>query len=119
MGRVRTDLAVTVFLSAPDTYAGGELVVDTGNGIRSFRLAAGDAVVYPASTVHHVACVTHGVRLVAALWVQSLMRDPAQREILYDLARTMGACNDTVCGGRLRRSYWNLVRMWAETPHGS
>ena len=115
MGRVRTDVAVTLFLSARDAYVGGELVVDTGGGIRSYRLEAGDAIVYPASTVHHVARVTRGVRLVAALWVQSLIRSPLQREILADLGRAMRACDDTVCGGRLRRSYWNLVRMWADT----
>jgi PKHD-type hydroxylase len=119
MGRVRTDIAVTVFLSEPDTYAGGELVIDTGNGIRSYRSGAGDAIAYPASTVHHVARVTRGVRLVAALWVQSLIRDPARREILYDLASAMEACDDTACGGRLRRSYWNLLRMWAEPATGS
>src|SRR5260370_4435766 len=124
MGRVRTDIALTLFLSPRHSYEGGELVVDTRNGIRSYRLEAGDAIAYPASTVHHVARVTRGVRLAAVLWVQSLIRDPWKRRILYDLGRSMYACDDTVCGGRLRRSYWNLLRMWAEAagdsePHQS
>src|SRR5207302_1943505 len=65
MGGHRNDVSVTVFLSGTDTYEGGELVVDTGNGYRSYRLPAGDAVAYPSSTLHHVAPVTRGVRLAA------------------------------------------------------
>jgi PKHD-type hydroxylase len=115
MGGVRTDVAVTVFLSERDSYEGGELVIDTGIGSRSYRLEAGYAIAYPANTVHHVARVTRGVRLVAALWVQSLIRDPVKRQILYDLGRSMQGLDGTICAARLRKSYWNLVRMWAET----
>jgi len=118
MGGIRTDVAITLFLAEKDSYDGGELVVDTGNGIRSYRLEAGDAVAYPATTVHHVAQVTRGVRLVAALWVQSLIRNPAQRDILYDLGLSMRSFGDSSCGPRLIQSYWNLVRLWAETCPG-
>jgi len=114
MGRVRTDVALTLFLSVQDSYEGGELVVDTGNGMRSYRLQAGDAIAYPASTAHHVARVTRGVRLAAVLWVQSLVRDPLQRALLRQLGQAMEAFGGTVCGNRLRRSYWNLMRLWAD-----
>lgn len=114
MGRVRTDVALTIFLSMQDSYEGGELVVDTGNGLRSYRLQAGDAIAYPASTVHHVSRVTRGVRLAAVLWVQSLVRDPLQRALLCEVEQAMEAFGATVCGNRLRRSYWNLMRLWAE-----
>lgn len=115
MGGIRTDVALTVFLSERDAYDGGELVVDSGNGMRRYRLDAGDAIAYPASTVHHVAQVTRGARLVAVLWVQSLVRDALQREILYDLGLSMRSLEDSSCGPRLSRSYWNLLRLWAET----
>jgi PKHD-type hydroxylase len=115
MGGIRTDVALTLFLSERDTYDGGDLVVDTGNGIRCYRLDAGDAIAYPASTVHHVAQVARGARLAAVLWVQSLIRDPRQREILYDLGISMQSLQGSSCGPRLSRSYWNLVRLWAET----
>ena len=115
MSGVRTDLAVTLFLSEKDEYDGGDLVVDTGYGVRTYRLDAGDAVVYPASMVHRVDMVTRGTRLVAALWVQSLVRNPIQRQILYDLGLSMRDLEHTSCGPRLRRSYWNLVRLWSET----
>src|SRR5829696_8507357 len=74
---MRTDVAVTVFLSDPQSYDGGELVIDTDSGIQRCKGAAGDCVVYPASTFHRVESVTRGVRLAAFLWVQSLVRDPA------------------------------------------
>jgi PKHD-type hydroxylase len=119
MGGLRTDVAVTVFLSERDTYDGGELVVDTGNGIRVFALEAGDAIAYPASTIHHVECVTRGARLAAVLWVQSAVRDPRKREVLYNLALAMNNLADTACGPRLNRSYWNLLRLWAETSPGA
>ena len=119
MGGLRTDVAVTVFLSDRDTYDGGELVVDTGNGIRMFALEPGDAIGYPASTVHHVARVTRGARLAAVLWVQSAVRDYRKREVLYNLALAMNSLADTACGPRLNRSYWNLLRLWAETSPGA
>jgi PKHD-type hydroxylase len=115
MGACRTDLAMTVFLSDLDRYDGGDLVVDTGNGERRYRLPAGDAILYPASTLHSVAPVTAGTRLVAVTWVQSLVRDPLGREILTDLALSAARLSATPYGPRLRRSYHNLLRLWAET----
>jgi PKHD-type hydroxylase len=114
MGGIRTDVALTLFLSEPESYAGGELVVNTGNGLRRFRLNAGDAIAYPASTIHQVAPVTRGTRLAAVCWVQSLVRDPLRRQILKDLGLAMRNFADSACGPRLTRSYWNLLRLWAE-----
>jgi PKHD-type hydroxylase len=112
----RSDVSMTVFLNEPETYEGGELVIDTGNGERRYRLAAGDAIAYPSSTLHRVACVTRGTRLAAVLWVQSRVRDPAKREILYDLGSTMRSVSlmEGPYGDRLRQSYWNLIRLWAD-----
>jgi PKHD-type hydroxylase len=95
---VRADLAVTVFLSEPSEYAGGELVIRTRTGEQSVKLPAGHAVVYPADTLHRVAKVTRGERLVAVTWVQSHVRDPQLRESLVDLdavARRSGAAAPT------------------------
>lgn len=114
MGGIRTDVALTLFLNDLETYDGGALVVDTGNGVRSYRLQAGDAIAYPASMIHHVARVTRGERLAAVTWIQSGVRNVAQREILLDLAMAAHNLSDTACGPRLLRSYWNLQRQWAE-----
>jgi PKHD-type hydroxylase len=114
MDSYRTDIALTVFLSDLDSYGGGELVIETGNGERRYRLAAGDAVVYPASTLHCVAPVVFGTRLVAVSWVQSLVRDPLKRQVLYDLGCSVASLSDSAFGARLRRSYQNLLRLWAE-----
>ena len=115
MGSIRADVAMTLFLSDANTYDGGELVVDSELGVRQYRLPAGDAIVYPASTIHHINKVTRGARLVCVLWIQSLVRHPAQRQILFDLGRLTLTLGETSCGPRLHRSYWNLLRMWAET----
>lgn len=115
---MRTDIATTVFLSAKDDYDGGELVSETGLGEQGFKGDAGDCVIYPATTFHRVAEVTRGTRMVAAFWIQSLVRDPAKREILYDLGCSQFYLD--VMGGagpyteRIRRSYNNLLRLWAE-----
>lgn len=83
----RTDLSFTVFLTDPDEYEGGELTIQTPYSEQQTKLKAGDAVLYPSGSLHRVAEVTSGVRMVAVGWVQSMVRDPAQRELLYDLAR--------------------------------
>lgn len=115
MDGCRADVATTVFLGDPESYDGGELVVDTGAGERAFKLPAGDAIVYPATTLHRVAAVSRGVRLVAITWTQSLVRDAAKRKILFDLARAVDDFPDGPCARGLRRGYQNLLRLWAET----
>lgn len=107
---LRTDLAVTVFLSAPESYEGGALVV----GDSALRLAAGDAVVYPASTIHRVAKVTRGTRLAAVCWVQSLVRDEGQRDILLSLQGVASGVDNPAAALALSRIRQNLLRMWLE-----
>ncbi|MEJ2686389.1 MAG: Fe2+-dependent dioxygenase [Gammaproteobacteria bacterium] len=116
--RYRSDISITVFLSPLDSYDGGELVIQTAFGERRVKLPAGDAILYPSSSVHRVAEVTRGERLVAVTWVQSLVRDPARRELLYDLsiARDKLLENHPEADEtrRVHSAYVNLVRMWAE-----
>jgi PKHD-type hydroxylase len=83
---IRTDLSVTLFLSDPETYDGGELVIDSDAGPKAFKLRAGDAVVYATFALHEVKEVTRGERLAAVTWCQSLVRDPQMRRVLFDLA---------------------------------
>jgi PKHD-type hydroxylase len=116
--RYRSDVSVTVFLNGLEEYDGGDLVVRTPFGFQSVRLAAGDAVLYPSSSLHRVTEVTRGERMVAVTWLQSLVRDPARRELLYDLGvtreRLLRTKPDDEDTARIDRSYVNLVRMWAE-----
>lgn len=117
--RYRSDVSFTVFLSGPDEYDGGELVVKASFGTQTLKLPAGDAVVYPSSSLHRVAPVDRGERLVAVGWAQSLVRDPGRRELLYelDMARhaLMNATPDAQVTAHVDNVYANLVRMWAET----
>ncbi|MGH8125972.1 MAG: Fe2+-dependent dioxygenase [Rhodanobacteraceae bacterium] len=116
---LRTDIALTLFLSSPDSYVGGELVTDSGGGIgHKFKEKAGSAITYPANTLHHVAPVTQGTRDDAILWVQSLVRDPLERELLWDLEQAeqdiyrregRNAAFDAI-----NRAHKNLLRRWAE-----
>ncbi|WPL16140.1 PKHD-type hydroxylase [Thiorhodovibrio winogradskyi] len=116
--RFRTDLSLTVFLNPPESYAGGELTIRTSFGERAIKLAAGDAVLYPSSSLHWVAPVTRGERLVVLTWIQSYVRDPAQRELLYELNQAREQLlKDAPEAGHtayVDRSYNNLLRMWAE-----
>lgn len=116
---LRTDVSATLFLSAPDDYDGGELVVMDMYGAHEVKLAAGDLVVYPSSSVHKVEPVTRGERICSFFWVQSMVRDDARRAMLLDLDQTiqrlrtrLGDCDDTVA---LTSHYHNLLRQWAET----
>ena len=114
----RSDVAVTVFLSAPEAYDGGELVVRGAFGEQSIKLAAGDAVIYPASSIHRVNPVTRGERLVAVTWVQSAVRDPARRELLHGLNAAREALLRDAPGAehtaQVDAAYLNLIRMWSE-----
>ena len=117
-GQVRSDVAVTVFLSAPETYDGGEVLVQGGGEEARVKLARGHAMVYDAGFFHRVMPVARGVRLSAVTWVQSLVKDPSQREMLLDLdrvARRLSSSGPDSDEARLTvKSYGNLFRMWAE-----
>ena len=114
----RSDIAVTVFLSEPDSYQGGDLVVQTSFGEQAIKYSAGDAVLYPASTRHRVDPVRGGTRLVAVTWVQSMVRDPQRREIIYQLyqarERLLSESPDSSVTTQVDSAYVNLVRMWSE-----
>ncbi len=118
MGGMRTDLSVTVFLSDPEDYDGGELVIESAAGEQDVKLAAGDAVVYPTTFLHRVAPVTKGERLAAVTWVRSLVRDSAKREMLFDLETARHALFERL--GKtpeldlLAKTQSNLLRRWAE-----
>ena len=116
--RFRTDVSMTIFLNRPESYDGGELCVRTSFGEKRIKLPAGDAVIYPSSSLHHVAPVSRGERLVALTWIQSYVRDPAQRELLYELnlarERLLKEAPEEETTGYVDRSYANLLRMWAE-----
>jgi len=118
-GRYRSDVSTTVFLSEPDEYEGGELVVRTPFGDQRVKLPAGHAVVYPSSSLHHVAEVSRGERLVAVTWAQSMVRDPARRELLFELnqarERLLKHRPEEPETKQVDVAYVNLVRMWAET----
>lgn len=118
MNGVRTDLSFTVFLEAPEAYDGGELVIEGNDGEQAVKLAAGAAVVYPSTSLHRVAQVTRGERLVVVGWVRSLIRRGDQREILFDLdqliARQREGGGDRDMIDRLMKTKANLLRMWLE-----
>ncbi len=114
----RTDIAITIFLNEPTAYDGGELAVRTAFGEQTVKLPAGDAVMYPATSLHRVAPVTRGERLVAVTWVQSLVRDAARRELLYalHLAREalLARAPTAEETARVNFAYVNLIRMWGD-----
>ncbi len=117
--QVRSDIACTVFLAEPDSYTGGELIVDDTYGEHTVKLPAGDAIVYPASSLHRVEPVTRGARLAAFFWIQSLVRDAARRRTLLQLdeaIRTLAMTRaDHTAIHQLTGVYHNLLRQWAET----
>ncbi|KQM67463.1 PKHD-type hydroxylase [Sphingomonas sp. Leaf17] len=117
--RMRSDLSATLFLSDPDSYDGGELVVEDLYGPQSVKLPAGHMVLYPASSLHRVTPVTRGVRVASFFWIQSMVRDDAARRILFDLdsgvqavAAMSGQGDPAVV--RLTGVYHNLLRRWAD-----
>lgn len=117
--RVRTDISCTLFLSDPADYDGGELVIDTSFGEQRVKLAAGDLVVYPGTSVHRVEPVTRGARLAAFFWIESMVRGDEQRRLLYDMDMSLMALRsergETPELVQLTGTYHNLLRMWADT----
>ena len=117
-GQLRSDISCTLFLSDPDDYDGGELIVSDTYGEHEVKLPAGDAVIYPSSSLHRVQPVTRGARLAAFFWVQSLVRDDGRRRLLFQLDASIqrltgtGADQDAVL--QLTGIYHNLLRQWAE-----
>ena len=118
MEKFRTDVSITVFLSDPEDYDGGELIISTSFGEKAVKLPAGSAVIYPSSSIHRVAEITRGERLAAIVWLQSMVRNPAQRELLFELdqARNTLLANkpDSPETKQVDQSYVNLLRMWSE-----
>ncbi len=117
--RIRTDLSATLFLTDPGDYDGGELVVEDTYGLHEVKLAAGDLILYPASSLHRVRPVTRGARTASFFWVQSLVREDARRALLFDmdlaiqcLAESAGQDEPAIVS--LTGAYHNLLRMWAE-----
>ncbi len=115
--RVRSDIAVTVFLSRPEAYDGGDLVIEGVSGVQRVKLGAGSAVVYPATSLHCVEPVTRGTRQAAVFWVESMVRDEGRRRILFDLDVAINQLKQRSADWpeitRLTSCYHNLMRMWA------
>ena len=116
--RLRTDISATLFLSAPEDYDGGELTVEDVYGAHTVKLPAGDMVVYPATSLHHVKPVTRGVRLASFFWVQSMVRDDGMRALLFDLDMAINKVHQTLINDNavieLTNCYHNLLRRFAE-----
>lgn len=118
---VRTDISCTLFLSDPTSYDGGELVVQDTFGEQSLKFQAGDLLMYPGTSVHRVEPVTRGVRLASFFWIESMVRDDAQRRLLFDMdmailsfrQQASSAQNDSQEIVKLTGCYHNLLRMWA------
>lgn len=113
--RIRTDVSATLFLSAPEDYDGGELIIDGTYGTKGIKLPAGDLILYPATSLHRVTPVTRGARLASFFWVQSLVKDAAERAMLFELDRSIAelglpANHPSVL--RLTGLYHNLIRKW-------
>jgi PKHD-type hydroxylase len=117
-GRIRTDLSATLFLSAPEEYDGGELMIDDTYGAHKVKLSRGDMILYPATSLHRVAPVTRGTRFAAFFWVQSMVRDDTCRTLLFDMdqaiIRVAQKLPDDPAVTNLTAGYHNLLRMWAD-----
>jgi PKHD-type hydroxylase len=116
--RLRTDLSATLFLNNPEEYDGGELVVEDVFGVHQVKLPAGHMILYPASSLHHVSPVTRGVRLGSFFWIQSLVRDDADRTLLFDLDMAIQRLREDSpnlpAEVQLTNVYHNLLRRWAD-----
>jgi PKHD-type hydroxylase len=117
--RIRTDLSVTLFLAEPEEYDGGELVVEDKYGTHEVKLPAGDLVLYPSTSLHHVKAITRGARVASFFWLQSMIRGDSERTLLFDLDQTIQELSsekgveDPACV-RLTGIYHNLIRLWAD-----
>jgi len=118
MGGLRSDVSFTLFLSPPESYDGGELVLDSTAGEQGFKLAAGALVLYPSTTLHRVETVNRGSRAAIVGWAQSLVRDAQRRELLFDLETARRAmfeqAGKTAAFDLVSKSLANLIRQWAE-----
>ncbi len=116
--RIRTDISATLFFARPEDYDGGELIVEDTYGFHGVKLPAGHMVIYPASSLHHVKPVTRGARIASFFWIQSMVRDDAERTLLFDLDSAIQHVNqstsDPANGVRLTGIYHNLLRRWAD-----
>ncbi len=117
--RLRSDLSATLFLCDPDSYEGGELTIEDAYGAHAVKLAAGDLILYPASSLHHVTPVTSGERIASFFWIQSMIRSDAQRRVLFDMDVAVQRLVSELGNGHasvvaLTGTYHNLLRMWAE-----
>lgn len=116
---VRTDISCTTFLSEPDSYQGGELVMTLGGAELSYKLSAGDAIIYPSTTLHRVNPVTQGSRLAALTWIESYVASAAKRELLYDLdcarKEIMQSQGKTKAFDLVTKSHANMLRRWAQS----
>jgi len=117
--RVRTDLSATLFLTAPEDYDGGELVMEDTFGAQRVKLPAGHMILYPGSSLHRVEPVTRGVRICAFFWIQSMVRDDAQRRMLFELDTAIQQLAvispDQAPVMKVTNVYHNLLREWADT----
>jgi PKHD-type hydroxylase len=117
--RVRTDLSATLFLSEASDYDGGELVITDSYGTHLVKLPAGDIILYPGTSLHRVEPVTRGVRLASFFWIESMVREDSQRQLLFDLDTAIQQLSATVpenqAVDRLLSVYHNLLRRWANT----
>ena len=117
--QVRSDLSCTLFLSGPDEYEGGELVISDTYGEHGVKLQAGDLILYPSSSLHRVTPVTRGARVAAFFWIQSMVRDGEQRRMLFEMDTAIEALRrsqaDNAAVLQLTGVYHNLLRRWAET----
>ena len=116
--KLRTDLSATLFLASPDSYDGGDLIIDTDFGSETVKLAAGDLIVYSSTTRHRVSRVTRGVRLACVFWIQSLIRDDFKRSALFELDCTVQRLTELKSDPdslvRLAGHYHSLLRLWTE-----
>jgi len=117
--RVRTDLSCTLFFSDPTDYDGGELVIEDTYGVQKIKLPAGDLILYPAGSLHHVTPVTRGARVASFFWVQSMVRDDSERTMLFDLDTAIRKLNagaaDSAAVVQLTGLYHNLLRKWGDS----